>query len=57
MEGEFSFLHFYLIYLSLSASGLQLYIASDGTTSLSGRDVKSRLASGAFKQVVMENPR
>lgn len=41
----------------LSASGLQLYIARDGTASLGTHEVKSRMPGGVFKQVVMENPR
>ncbi|XP_061386592.1 serine-rich adhesin for platelets [Musca vetustissima] len=38
-------------------SGLQLYIAKDGTTTFGNHEVKSRVLAGAFKQVVMENPR
>ncbi|XP_073823942.1 uncharacterized protein isoform X2 [Musca autumnalis] len=38
-------------------SGLQLYIAKDGTTTFGTHEVKSRVSAGAFKQVVMENPR
>lgn len=40
-----------------TASGLQLYIAKDGTTTFGTHEVKSRVSAGAFKQVVMENPR
>lgn len=47
--------HFFV--LTLSASGLQLYIARDGTAALGNHEVKSRVSAGAFKQVVMENPR
>lgn len=40
------------------ASGLQLYIARDGTASFGqGPEVKSRMPGGIFKQVVMDNPR
>ncbi|XP_037928463.1 uncharacterized protein LOC119662781 isoform X2 [Teleopsis dalmanni] len=42
---------------SAETSGLQLYIARDGTASLGSHEVKSRVSAGAFKQVVMENPR
>ncbi|XP_065358210.1 bromodomain-containing protein DDB_G0280777 isoform X2 [Calliphora vicina] len=38
-------------------SGLQLYIGKDGTTSFGNHELKSRVSAGAFKQVVMENPR
>lgn len=41
----------------LAASGLQLYIARDGTASLGNHEVQSRMPGGVFKQVVMENPR
>lgn len=39
-----------------AATGLQLYIARDGTASLGNHEVESRM-TGAFKQVVMDNPR
>uniref|UniRef100_A0A1A9W0N6 C2 NT-type domain-containing protein n=1 Tax=Glossina brevipalpis TaxID=37001 RepID=A0A1A9W0N6_9MUSC len=42
---------------STETSGLQLYIARDGTAALGNHEVKSRVSAGAFKQVVMENPR
>ncbi|XP_013109357.1 uncharacterized protein LOC106088406 isoform X2 [Stomoxys calcitrans] len=42
---------------SAETSGLQLYIAKDGTTTFGTHEVKSRVSAGAFKQVVMENPR
>uniref|UniRef100_U5EXK9 Hipothetical protein n=1 Tax=Corethrella appendiculata TaxID=1370023 RepID=U5EXK9_9DIPT len=38
------------------SSGLQLYIARDGTASLGSQEVKSGMTSGVFKQVVMKNP-
>lgn len=42
----------------VTASGLQLYIARDGTASFGqGPEVKSRMPGGIFKQVVMDNPR
>lgn len=34
--------------------GLQLFIARDGTASLGGNEVKSRLHGATFKQVVMD---
>jgi len=40
--------------LSLSASGLQLFIAKDGTTAFGSHDVKRQASSGAFQQVVMD---
>ncbi|KAH8421140.1 hypothetical protein KR009_000150 [Drosophila setifemur] len=39
------------------ASGLQLYIARDGTASLGGHEVKSSARAGALKQVVMQDRR
>ncbi|XP_034118201.2 uncharacterized protein LOC117577400 isoform X2 [Drosophila albomicans] len=42
---------------SAETSGLQLYIARDGTASLGGHEVKSSVRSGAFKQVVMQDRR
>jgi len=39
------------------ASGLQLYIARDGTASLGGHEVKSSVRAGALKQVVMQDRR
>lgn len=38
----------------ISASGLQLFIASDGTASLGNHEVKSRMSGTVFKVV---NPR
>ncbi|XP_017152570.1 uncharacterized protein LOC108162369 isoform X3 [Drosophila miranda] len=38
-------------------SGLQLYIARDGTASLGGHEVKSSVRAGALKQVVMQDRR
>lgn len=40
-----------------TATGLQLFIARDGTASLGIHEVKSRMPGAVFKQVVMENPR
>ncbi|XP_055539294.1 uncharacterized protein LOC129726510 isoform X2 [Wyeomyia smithii] len=42
---------------SETPAGLALYISSDGTTTLGSHEVKSRMPAGAYKQVVMENPR
>ncbi|ALC38418.1 CG8671 [Drosophila busckii] len=42
---------------SAETSGLQLYIARDGTASLGGHEVKSSVRAGAFKQVVMQDRR
>ncbi|XP_032595524.2 uncharacterized protein LOC6567077 isoform X2 [Drosophila grimshawi] len=42
---------------SAETSGLQLYIARDGTASLGGHEVKSNVRAGAFKQVVMQDRR
>ncbi|XP_066588903.1 uncharacterized protein [Prorops nasuta] len=36
------------------ATGLQLFIAKDGTAALGSQEVKSQMPSGVFKQVVME---
>lgn len=41
----------------VTAVGLQLFISSDGTTTLGGQDVKRQLSSGAFKKVVVEEHR
>ncbi|XP_069695365.1 uncharacterized protein [Periplaneta americana] len=38
-----------------SASGLQLFIAKDGTTALGSHEVKSQMSAGVFKQVVMDS--
>ncbi|XP_023716945.1 protein FAM102B [Cryptotermes secundus] len=38
-----------------SASGLQLFIAKDGTTALGSHEVKSQMPAGVFKQVVMDS--
>ncbi|XP_076183013.1 uncharacterized protein LOC143154875 isoform X2 [Ptiloglossa arizonensis] len=35
-------------------TGLQLFIAKDGTTALGSHEVKSQMPAGVFKQVVME---
>lgn len=43
--------------LVFPASGLQLFIAKDGTASLGNHDVKSQVSTGVFKQVVMEDNR
>ncbi|KAI4502976.1 hypothetical protein M0802_002020, partial [Mischocyttarus mexicanus] len=39
---------------SSETSGLQLFIAKDGTTALGNHEVKSQMPAGVFKQVVME---
>ncbi|XP_014204613.1 hybrid signal transduction histidine kinase I isoform X2 [Copidosoma floridanum] len=39
---------------SSETTGLQLFIAKDGTTALGSHDVKSQMSAGVFKQVVME---
>ncbi|XP_008216537.1 protein FAM102A isoform X1 [Nasonia vitripennis] len=36
------------------STGLQLFIAKDGTTALGSHEVKSQMTAGVFKQVVME---
>jgi hypothetical protein len=38
----------------VSASGLQLFIAKDGTTAFGSHEVKRQASSGAFQQVVMD---
>ncbi|XP_026811732.1 protein FAM102A isoform X2 [Rhopalosiphum maidis] len=38
-------------------SGLQLFIAKDGTTTLGSQDVKCHMSNSLFKQVVMEDNR
>lgn len=40
--------------LRITATGLQLFIAKDGTTALGSHEVKSQMPAGVFKQVVME---
>ncbi|XP_046739233.1 protein FAM102A isoform X6 [Diprion similis] len=40
---------------SAETSGLQLFIAKDGTTALGSHEVKSQMPAGVFKQVVMED--
>ncbi|GAB0088969.1 hypothetical protein DMENIID0001_034380 [Sergentomyia squamirostris] len=44
---------------SAETSGLKLFIARDGSTTLGGHshEAKSQLPAGVFKQVIMENPR
>ncbi|XP_011506452.1 PREDICTED: protein FAM102B [Ceratosolen solmsi marchali] len=39
---------------SAETTGLQLFIAKDGTTALGSHEVKSQMPAGVFKQVVME---
>ncbi|XP_054008441.1 uncharacterized protein LOC128892217 isoform X1 [Hylaeus anthracinus] len=39
---------------SSETTGLQLFIAKDGTTALGNHEVKSQMPAGVFKQVVME---
>lgn len=59
-ESEWSWNIFYEYLIkpwSFLASGLQLYIARDGTASLGGHEVKSNVRAGAFKQVVMQDRR
>ncbi|XP_073993984.1 EEIG family member 2 isoform X2 [Rhodnius prolixus] len=38
-------------------SGLQLFIAKDGTTALGSQEVKNQMSTGVFKQVVIEENR
>ncbi|XP_024083736.1 protein FAM102A isoform X3 [Cimex lectularius] len=38
-------------------TGLQLFIAKDGTTALGSQEVKSQMSAGVFKQVVIEENR
>jgi len=40
--------------LRFTATGLQLFIAKDGTAALGSHEVKSQMPAGVFKQVVME---
>ncbi|PSN55234.1 hypothetical protein C0J52_19872 [Blattella germanica] len=40
---------------SADTSGLQLFIAKDGTTALGSHEVKSQMPAGVFKQVVMDS--
>ncbi|XP_049806146.1 protein FAM102A isoform X1 [Schistocerca nitens] len=40
---------------SAETSGLQLFIAKDGTTALGSHEVKSQMSAGVFKQVVMKS--
>lgn len=40
---------------SAESSGLQLFIAKDGTAALGSHEVKSQMSAGVFKQVVMED--
>lgn len=48
-----------VLLLFISASGLQLFIAKDGTAALGNHEVKSQMSTGVqvFKQVVMEDKR
>ncbi|PBC30601.1 protein FAM102A isoform X4 [Apis laboriosa] len=39
---------------SSETTGLQLFIAKDGTTALGSHEIKSQMPAGVFKQVVME---
>ena len=45
----------YPVHLQISGSGLQLYIAKDGTAALGNQEMKSQMSTGvwSFKQVVM----
>ena len=47
---------FHLLFFFLG-TGLQLFIAKDGTTALGSQDVKSQMTAGVFKQVVIEENR
>ncbi|KAK9498773.1 hypothetical protein O3M35_003336 [Rhynocoris fuscipes] len=42
---------------SAETSGLQLFIAKDGTTALGSQEVKNQMSTGVFKQVVIEENR
>lgn len=46
-----------LLKIYVLASGLQLFIAKDGTASLGNHEVKSQMSTGinSFKQVVMDD--
>lgn len=46
-----------MLYCVVSASGLQLFIAKDGTTALGSQEVKNQMSTGVFKQVVIEENR
>jgi len=50
---RFAILNF-VIKCYFTATGLQLFIAKDGTTALGSHEVKSQMPAGVFKQVVME---
>ena len=47
------------IVIVFAASGLQLFIAKDGTAALGNHEVKSQMSTGVqvFKQVVMDDNR
>ena len=45
------------IILFVLASGLQLFISKDGTTTLGGQDIKHQISLGPFQKVVMEEHR
>lgn len=40
--------------MHFAATGLQLFIAKDGTTAFASHEAKSQMPAGVFKQVVME---
>lgn len=46
-------------FFCFAASGLQLFIAKDGTAALGSHEVKSQMSTGVqvFKQVVMDDNR
>lgn len=48
---------FFINFFYFSGSGLQLFIAKDGTTTLGSQDVKCHMPNSLFKQVVMEDNR
>jgi len=45
------------LFFGFIGSGLQLFIAKDGTTTLGSQDVKCHMSNSLFKQVVMEDNR
>lgn len=48
-----------LLIITVAASGLQLFIAKDGTAAVGNHEVKSQMSTGVqvFKQVVMDDNR
>ena len=47
------YIHIYLF----SASGLQLFVAKDGSTALSGREIQKGSGSKKYEQVVIKHDR